>query len=310
MRFGLVDLQVFLHACESGSMTAAAERSCLTLAAVSARLRRLEDAAGVTLLRRHARGVEPTAAGAALAVHARRVLHEVARLRQGLDAGRLRETLLLANTSALARPLAGVARLLADEGDPVRLAVRESTSEATVQALQSKLASVGIVSDAVACKGLRAETLGPDPLVIVTARDHPLAARGQVRFAEALAYDWVAWGDDTALGMHLDMQAQRLGLPVRRRATYPRYPDFLDLVAAGLGVSALPAGLLPAHLAAGALAAIPLAESWAQRSLLVCVNPLMATAQDLAVFEGVKRIWAELSGTGPMVSRRPAARRP
>ncbi|MEJ7931661.1 LysR family transcriptional regulator [Ramlibacter sp. AN1015] len=294
MRASFVDLQVFLHACECGSMTAAAERACLTVAAVSARLRRLEETAGVPLLRRHARGVEATAAGEALALHARRVLQEVDRLEQRLRAGRPRRaTLLLANTAALGAPLTPLAGWLAEHAGAARLTVRESTSEATVRALQAQLADVGIVSDAVSCEGLRVQPLGPDPLVVVTARGHPLAHRAQVCFSEVLEHEWVAWGDDTALGLHLAMQAHRLGKPLRRRFTFTRADDILALVAQGWGLSVVPAAGLSQQEGTAALVSVPLAQPWAQRTLLVCMDARSSDTAALAVFEGVRRLWLQ-----------------
>ncbi|RYY97606.1 MAG: LysR family transcriptional regulator, partial [Comamonadaceae bacterium] len=84
MRMDWTDLRVFLHVCEAGSMTAAATRCHLTLAAVSARVRGLEASLDVVLLQRRARGVAPTAAGEILARHARAVLAQVHALETGL----------------------------------------------------------------------------------------------------------------------------------------------------------------------------------------------------------------------------------
>jgi hypothetical protein len=69
MRFDWTDLQVFLQVCEAGSMTRAATRCHLTLAAVSSRIRNLEEVNGIVLLVRHARGVSPAAAGEVVARH-------------------------------------------------------------------------------------------------------------------------------------------------------------------------------------------------------------------------------------------------
>ena len=82
MRFDWTDLRVFLHACDTGSMTEAASCSNLTLAAVSSRIRGLEESIGILLLRRHARGVVATAAGEALARHARLLFHQLDALRR------------------------------------------------------------------------------------------------------------------------------------------------------------------------------------------------------------------------------------
>src|SRR5664279_3506987 len=77
MRFDLVDLQLFVAVAETRSITNGAQRVHLALASASARIKRLEAALGVSLLRRGRRGVELTAAGETLLDHARVVLHNV-----------------------------------------------------------------------------------------------------------------------------------------------------------------------------------------------------------------------------------------
>ena len=57
MRFDLVDLRLFLHVTEAGSVTRGAQRSNLALASASAHIRGMEIALGVPLLARDRRGV-------------------------------------------------------------------------------------------------------------------------------------------------------------------------------------------------------------------------------------------------------------
>lgn len=104
MRFDLVDLRLFLHVAEAGSITAGAKRAGLALASASARVRGMEQALGTVLLERGRRGIGLTPAGRSVAHHARAVLAQVERMRgdlaehaQGLR-GRVR---LLSNTAAL-----------------------------------------------------------------------------------------------------------------------------------------------------------------------------------------------------------------
>lgn len=59
---------------ELGSFARAAERLDRSTSAVSAQLRKLEDQAGMPLLRRAGRGMQPTEAGEALLAYARRLL--------------------------------------------------------------------------------------------------------------------------------------------------------------------------------------------------------------------------------------------
>ena len=63
MRFDLVDLSLFRHVVEAGSITHGAERANLALAAGSTRVRQMEEALGAPLLVRSRHGVQPTQAG-------------------------------------------------------------------------------------------------------------------------------------------------------------------------------------------------------------------------------------------------------
>ena len=74
MHFDFVDLNLFRHVIEAGSITHGAERAHLAVAAASTRIRRLEEALGAALLTRGRQGVTPTPAGRTLLVHARTML--------------------------------------------------------------------------------------------------------------------------------------------------------------------------------------------------------------------------------------------
>lgn len=293
MRFDWTDLRIFLHVCEAGSMTGAAARAHLTLAAVSARIRALEEGNGIVLLQRQARGVVPTAAGEVLAAHARLVFDQVQRLERDLlhaQAHTARRTVLLANSSALARPLADALPGADEAADTQPILVRESSSEATVQALRCGTADVGIVSDAVETRGLVATQLGPDPLVLVVARTHALAARPRIAFREALALPWVAWGEQSALSAHLQMRAIALGAPIAPRITYPAIGGVLGLVGRGLGVTVLPRAVLHGEAAATGVACVPIEEGWADRRLLVC-RPEGGDVLRARLVERIRRHW-------------------
>src|SRR3954469_22915316 len=86
MRFDLVDLQLFIAVADTRSITRGALRANLALASASARIKGLEAALGVALLKRGRRGIELTAAGENLLDHARIILHNVETLRGDLAA--------------------------------------------------------------------------------------------------------------------------------------------------------------------------------------------------------------------------------
>ena len=81
MHFDFIDLRLLAAVLETGSITAGAERVGLSLAAASARMRGLEQQAGVALLTRNPRGVQATPAGERLLQHARVLLQQRDRLR-------------------------------------------------------------------------------------------------------------------------------------------------------------------------------------------------------------------------------------
>ena len=290
MRFDWTDLRVFLYSCETGSMTEAASCSNLTLAAVSARIRALEDCVGVLLLRRHARGVLPTAAGEALARHARLLFHQRDALRRdfaGSGAPQAAGTVLLANSSALARPLYRVIGDVLAGHAGAQVSARESASEVTVHALLTGAADLGLVTDAVDTDGLAVHELGADPL----------AGRGALSFGEALAHPSVSWGEGSALHTHLVMQASRAGAALRTAVSVPSVEGVVELVARGFGVSVLPRALLHRLDHGGQLAVLKLDEPWAERRLLVCRSPQAAGGPALALFDAFRTQWRALDAS-------------
>lgn len=289
MHFGWTDLRIFLHVCEAGSMTGAAARCHLTLAAVSARMKGLEEATGVLLLARGPRGVTPTPAGAVLAGHARLVFEQMERLDRDLlhaRAAPARPLVILANSAALARPWA--AALAGLHGTPVL--VRESASEVSVRSVQSGAADVAVVSDAVDTGGLASRALGPDPLVLVVAGEHAWARRASMRFSEAVKEPWIAWGEQSALSTHLLLRAARSGVQLAPRFTYPAASGVLQLVARGLGFTVLPEAVVHQHGAVQGLACVRLEDPWAERRLLVC-HAMQADAVRVNVSEQIARYW-------------------
>ena len=104
MHFDLADLRLFIHIAESPSLTQAAKRAHLSLAAVSVRIKALENQLNTRLLYRDSRGVEITPAGQRLLQHARVIMRQVDHLKHDFqeqadgDAGHIR---IFANTTAV-----------------------------------------------------------------------------------------------------------------------------------------------------------------------------------------------------------------
>jgi DNA-binding transcriptional LysR family regulator len=270
MRFDLTDLRVFLHACDAGSMTAAAERSHLTLAAVSARIRSMEDDIGLPLLERHARGVATTDAGRLVASHATAVLRQLDALRRDLASpSRGGHVAVLGNSAALARPLGTAVAAALAESPSLRVDLRESTSDLTMDALRAGIADIGIASDAADAHGIETEVLGPDPLVAIMSPSNPLAAGDAMSFEDVLRHEFVVWGGGGALRTHLSLHALRCGSTLRERAVIHSPADVALLVAGGIGLAVMPQWVANLHARPGVVSR-PLSDGWARRRLLLC----------------------------------------
>ncbi len=276
MHFDFTDLRLLVAVIEAGSITAGAERACLSLAAASARIRGLEQQAGVQLLARSSRGVRPTAAGERLLQHARLLLQQQERLRGEMaefapeQACHLR---IVANTVAAA---AFLPELLADylvQNPPTDVALEELPSHTIVEAILEQTADIGIVADHADLRGLESYPFRPDRLVLALPPAHALAGRRSVGFSETLRYDFIGLPAESALQQHLSQLALRCGSPMRLRAQASGFEVICRMVLRGAGIAVVPEEI--ARQTPGIqCGAIPLEDDWATRRLSIVVREL------------------------------------
>jgi DNA-binding transcriptional LysR family regulator len=277
MHFDLIDLRLFLHVAEAGSITAGAAHSGLALASASARVRGMEEQAGVPLLERGRRGVEPTPAGRTLLHHARLVTGQMERMRGELGEyarGLKGHVRLLANTAAAAEYLPDILAAFLAANPSVDVDLDERPSPEVAQAVGEGLAEVGIAADHADLSGLVVMPFRTDRLVLVVPRGHPLARRVRVAFAEALGSELVGLSGDSALGGHLAEHAARTGVLMRTRVRVRGLDAACRMVARGAGVAVVPEAAARRWDREGALALVPLEDSWAERRLVVVVRRL------------------------------------
>ncbi|MEN8642807.1 LysR family transcriptional regulator [Pseudomonas sichuanensis] len=279
MHFDLTDLALFQHTLECGNITAGARRSHLSLPAASARIRAMETSLGIPLLERNRRGVQPTPAGQALLQHARLIAAQVERLQYELAQyakGQQGQVRLLCNTAALTEYLPELLARYLVEYPGVSIDVQEQPSLRIVQAITQGMADLGIVSTAAPSGHLQTRVFRDDPLVLVMPVGHALAEAAAPDFVQSLAYGHVGLGPNSALALHLEEQALRLGHRMRVRVRAEGFDGVIRMVAGGAGVGVVPLasvrrweGVLPLHWVA-------LHEAWANRQLQVCTRDFAA----------------------------------
>src|SRR5438093_10251363 len=187
MHFDLVDLNLFRHVVEAGSITHGAERAHLALAAASTRIRNMEEALGAALFVRSRQGVTPTQAGRTLLQHARTILGQAERLREDLGvyagglAGQIR---VLSNTNALTEFLPEALSSFLSAHPNVSVDLEERLSDEIVGLIAEGVADLGIVAATVDVSALETYPFRKDRFVLVVARGHPLAKRSEIEFAD------------------------------------------------------------------------------------------------------------------------------
>src|SRR5690349_6097089 len=183
MRFDLTDLRLFLHVVEAESITHGAKRAGMALSSASERIRDMEQTSGVRLLDRNPRGVRPTAAGRAVAHHARVALGQLEQMRGELGQyakGLRGHVRVLANTASLAEFLPdALAAFLADH-PAIDVDLEERPSREIVPAIAGGLADIGIVADTVDLGALETLPFRTDQLVLVVPAGHALAGQSAI----------------------------------------------------------------------------------------------------------------------------------
>ena len=275
MRFDLVDLQLFVAVAETRSITAGAVRMHLALASASERIKGLEAALCVALLKRGRRGVELTSAGESLLDHARIVLHNVDALRGDLSAfasGARASVHLLANTSGISEylPKALAGFLAAHPRTSIDVEERESGEIA--RAIVSGAADLGLAAEHALPEGIERIPFSEDRLVLVVPRHDALAGRRQVDFREVVSRDFVGLVTSSALHAHVSGHAAKLGARLRFRARLNNFDAIGEMVAAGIGAAVMPEVAARRCARSMRIAVVRIKDSWADRRLAICAR--------------------------------------
>lgn len=278
MRFDLVDLQLFLHVAEAGSITGGAARAHLSLASCSERIHGMEETLGVPLLLRGRRGVTPTPAGDALVRHARLVFQQLQRMRAELGdhAQGLKGTVRLqCNTAALSEYLPDALAGFLARHPHVDVALEEHPSHEVAKAVREGAADLGIVSDAVDLSQLESFPFRTDRLVAVATPElaQQLAPEGRpVPFVRLADFDHVSLAGDSALFNYLELQARRLGRTLHARVRLRDFAAICRMVEAGVGVGIVPEPAARRGAQTMNIVVIELLDAWALRQLSICVK--------------------------------------
>ncbi len=275
----LRQLRAFQWVVQTQSMTRAAERLHLTPSALSMLIRSLEEEVGLRLFERTTRRLVLTEAGRLLAGRAEQILAGVDEAVLSLQQMReqQQERLTLATSPLLAASLMpAVIAAFRAEFPNVAIALRDVPVDQVAGLVLRGEADIGLCTADGASEGLHAEVLLRDALMLACPADHPLAARGEVRWSDLLEWPLILLRSGSGTRSLIDKALARWGSALQPAFEVANISTAVGLVNAGLGVSVLPAYSL-ARASSQTLVARPLTDPVVSREIVALSRPQVST---------------------------------
>jgi DNA-binding transcriptional LysR family regulator len=248
-RMDLRRLRYLVTVAEEGHITRAAERLGIQQPPLTRQIRSLEDELGERLFERLPRGVKPTEAGRAVVEEARALLDRAERLadvaHRAARGERGRLAVGYTSSGAFHPFVAQQIRAFRAAAPGVQLELAEDGTPELVRGLEDERLDAAFVRSGGPLEGLRVEPLLSEPMVAALPSDHPLAGSRDIALKDLAAETFVFYRRPTGPGLHDAIVAAclRAGFSPTVAQEAPRMSSTLGLVAAGLGVSIVPASM-------------------------------------------------------------------
>ncbi|ETF02967.1 LysR family transcriptional regulator [Advenella kashmirensis W13003] len=289
-------LKSFVAAVEEGSLSRAALREDIVISAMSKRIAELEREGGVTLLRRHGRGVSPTPAGTMLYQRAKSILKALGAAEDALSAyatdgaSRLR---LLANPSTtvqfLHKDLAPFLRTHTD----CHIHLADGHSLDIPRRIHEGEADIGIYHAVYPAVGMKSALYRSDRVCLVVPISHPLADRKDIALKEVIDETFLGYFPRHDMASFLELAGETIPHPPKVLSEIANYEARCRMVTQELGIAIIPEIIARNYLAMMQFAIIGLRDHWAERNMYVCVRDLSSASSQ------VRDLFSHLSTCAP-----------
>ncbi len=278
-------LKLVVAVSEERSVTRAGERLHLTQSALSHQLRDIEERLGTPLFHRISRRMHLTQAGERLLRSAEKILEELARAEDDIaqfakgDHGSLR---ISTECYTCYHWLPEMLQVFNRSFPNVEVKILLEATHRPIPALLDGRLDVAIVTGMVRDKRVIQKPLFRDEVVVVMAPGHPLAARPFVApkdFADQTLLAYVPAAESTLVNRIL----APAGVKPARYSEVQLTEAMIEMVKAGLGISALARWAVSKQIESGSLLARPLTRTgfhrqWSAAMLKTAVTPEYVTA--------------------------------
>ena len=253
-------LRYFVAVAKAGNFTRAAATLGMQQPPLSQQIRDLERELGFPLFKRLPRGVELTPGGVAFRDEAAALLegadHAVRRAKQAAS-GATGSLSVGFTSSAMTHPLAPeLIRRFRDANPAVEMVIQEGNAETLSERVAAGKLDVGFIRKPVSERsGLEYHAVIEEPMLIALPRHHRLAkvalarAKPHVRLAELAGEPFILVRRPGAPGMYGDLvrACHKAGFAPNVVAEVGQMLTNVTLVAAGVGISAVPASMREIH---------------------------------------------------------------
>lgn len=253
-------LRYFAAVAQSGSFTHAATALGIQQPPLSLQIRDLERELGYPLFRRLPRGVELTEGGAVFLEEALAILAAVksgiARASQVAHGAAGSLVLGFTSSAVLHRFTPDLIRRYREAYPGVELVIHENNAAAVTEAVAARKIDVGFIRRPVSeLSGIAFHVVAEEPLLVALPARHPLAMQAhgngetKVRLRDLAGESFILVRRPGAPGMYGDLieACKKAGFSPRVVAEVSQMLTNLTLVAAGVGVTVVPASMQDIH---------------------------------------------------------------
>jgi len=253
----LRQLEMFKSVAEEGSFTAAAKKMHVSQSAISRQIKLLEDELGSPLLHRGARGVTLTASGELLLSLAHRLNRDVkdvvAQIAETHDL--LRGSLSLAGGMTVClHVLPRVIRDYHKKYPGVDIKVVTGRNETILALLRGHEVDLALLTLPILDRDLEVIPVLKEEMVVVLAKNHPLAAQRSVDVKTIASYPQILYEEGSNTRRVQNDLFAETGQPLNVTMETENVEITKAMVGAGLGISLIPYAAVAREVRAGSLA--------------------------------------------------------
>jgi DNA-binding transcriptional LysR family regulator len=277
-------VQLVLAVADEGSISRAADKLNLAVAAASRRISELEAQCGTRIFQRVPHGVRITESGSKLLQHLRQIDSLILRLKddaESISRGQDGRIIIGAPKTAIIQFLAQDIARIKRRHPGIAIQVFEENSKVVQQLLRDKIIDIGIYEKTSGFMSLEALNYRQDRLVLVYSRAHFHFHSQPVALEEVLDVPLVTLGKGSAILAAVQRAYRSRGRHFQSSFIVSGFDTMLALVREGLGVGLMPPGILDDFRIDHSLATSEIQGDWHERHYML--SSIDTNAQPLAL---------------------------